>query len=381
MTESATRTEAPVVLIDEVRTRSGHRVGVATLNSEKTLNSLSLPMIEVLIPQLRAWRERRDIVMVLLRGAGDRAFCAGGDIQALYRSMRANHAAGRIVDGYADAFFEAEYRLDHALHVYPKPVLALGHGVVMGGGLGVFSASRYRLVTDRSRIAMPEVTIGLFPDAGASWILKRLPRAVALYLAATGSNLDAGDALAIGVATHAVRADAWQPLVGALADLDWRGDASDAAGIERCLERVRSTPAPGPLARNAKLIQACLSTWPESPAALASAIDGLASADPWLARGAQSLRRGCPTSVGIVLEQIRRVAALDLPHCFEMELVVATHCARNADFAEGVRALIVDKDNAPKFRFGSVEALDPAHVLAHFAPPWRENPLHDLEVS
>ena len=381
MNDGALRADESILLIDELPTRSGHCIGVVTLNSEKTLNSLSLPMIEILAPQLGAWRRRSDVVCVLLRGAGDRAFCAGGDIQALYRSMRANKAAGRIVDGYADAFFAAEYRLDYALHTYPKPVLAFGQGVVMGGGLGLFSAARYRLVTERSRIAMPEVTIGLFPDAGASWLLKGLPRAIALYLAATGSNLDAGDARLIGLGTHAVRTDAWPALLEALTAAHWRGDASDAECIEQCIVRVHAPPAPGPLERTAALVEAKLSSCPDSPAELARRIDALAPSDPWLARGAQTLRKGCPTSVGVVVEQIRRVAALDLAGCFRMELVVATHCARNDDFVEGVRALIVDKDNAPRFRFGSVDALDDAHVRAHFDPPWAQSPLHDLEAA
>jgi len=353
--DGALRADESIVLIDELPTRSGHCIGVVTLNSEKTLNSLSLPMIEILAPQLGAWRRRSDVVCVLLRGAGDRAFCAGGDIQALYRSMRANKAAGRIVDGYADAFFAAEYRLDYALHTYPKPVLAFGQGVVMGGGLGLFSAARYRLVTERSRIAMPEVTIGLFPDAG--------------------------DARLIGLGTHAVRTDAWPALLEALTAAHWRGDASDAECIEQCIVRVHAPPAPGPLERTAVLIEAKLSSCPDSPAELARRIDALAPSDPWLARGAQTLRKGCPTSVGVVVEQIRRVAALDLAGCFRMELVVATHCARNDDFVEGVRALIVDKDNAPRFRFGSVDALDDAHVRAHFDPPWAQSPLHDLEAA
>jgi len=200
-------------------------------------------------------------------------------------------------------------------------------------------------------------------------------------LAATGSQLDAGDALSIGLGTHAVRLDAWPSLVEALAEMQWRGDASDAERIEGCIAGVRASAPGGSLTRVAPQIERALASWSGPPRDLAQRIDALAATDPWLERGAQTLRRGCPTSVGIVIEQIERVAKLALADCFRMELVVATHCARNGDFREGVRALIVDKDNAPKFRFGSVDALDGAYVRSHFDPPWPRNPLHDLEVA
>src|SRR5262249_40007780 len=228
-----------VVLLEERRTRSGYCIASATLNFEKTLNSLSLPMIEILAPQLARWAERSDVVAIALRGAGDRAFCAGGDIQALYRGMSRNHAEGREVDDYPRRFFEAEYRLDYAIHRCAKPVIAFGHGVVMGGGLGLFSASAYRLVTDRSRVARPEVTIGLFPDAGASWILRSLPAAYAAWLGMTGTHLQAADALHIGLATHSIAAGAWSQLVESMRSAGWTGSSEgDRACIERCLAAV-----------------------------------------------------------------------------------------------------------------------------------------------
>ncbi len=193
--------DAPV-LLREQRTASGHKIGFAPLNAEATLNSLSLAMIRLLASQLARWAEDEETVCVLLDGAGERAFSAGGDIQALYRSMVRNHEAGEEVDPYAQTFFEAEYRLDHQLHTYPKPVLAWGSGIVMGGGLGLFSASTLRVVTQRARIAMPEITIGLFPDAGATRLLAGMARHQALFLALTASHMNAGDALRLGLATH-----------------------------------------------------------------------------------------------------------------------------------------------------------------------------------
>jgi len=368
-----------VVLFEEHDTASGHRLAIATLNFEKTLNSLSLQMIERLAPALAAWNDRDDVAAVLLRGAGERAFCAGGDIQALYRAMLRNHTARRSVDDYPDRFFCAEYALDHALHVSRKPVICFGHGVVMGGGLGLFSAARFRIVTERSRIAMPEVTIGLFPDAGASWILRGLPPSYAAFLGMTGAHMNAADALHIELATHAVASTAWPQLLDALLATRFDGSAGDVAAIAAA---IATCPAPAldasALATHRALLERAL---PELPDTLADTVDRLRSlpaADAWLTRALATLESGCPTSIGIVHEQLQRVGGLSLADAFRMELVIATHCARNPDFTEGVRALIIDKDNRPAWRFGTLAGLPNEYVLSHFVAPWPTNPLASL---
>jgi enoyl-CoA hydratase/carnithine racemase len=370
---------AAVVVLEERTTKSGHRLAIATLNFEKTLNSLSLPMIEILAPALARWNARDDVVAVLLRGAGERAFCAGGDIQALYRSMTANHAARAQVDDYPARFFEAEYRLDYAIHRSPKPVICFGHGVVMGGGLGLFSASRFRLVTERSRVAMPEVTIGLFPDAGASWILKGLPSAYAAWLGMTGTHLLAADALHIGLATHAIPASGWTMLVDRLADAPWRGAVSDAGYIEHCIEACgRPTLTDSALEAHRAPLETALPALPASLAETVSRLMALGGRDEWIDKGLAAMNGGCPTSVGIVHEQLVRVPVMSLADVFRMELNVANHCARNPDFAEGVRALIIDKDNIPAWRYGTLRELSHDYVLGHFASLWETHPLADL---
>jgi enoyl-CoA hydratase/carnithine racemase len=366
---------ADVVLFDERDTASGHRLGIATLNFEKTLNSLSLEMIE----RLAAWNGRDDVAAVILRGAGERAFCAGGDIQALYRAMLRNHAAGRLIDDYPDRFFRAEYALDHALHVSAKPVICFGHGVVMGGGLGLFSAARFRVVTERSRVAMPEVTIGLFPDAGASWILRNLTPAYAVFLGMTGAHMNAADALHIGLATHAVEATAWPQLLDALTATRFDGSVADDAAIAAALD---SCPVPAldasALALHRALLERAVPTLPDTLAETVDRLRSLPAGDAWLARAVATLGSGCPTSIGIVHEQLRRVGGLSLADAFRMELVIATHCARNRDFAEGIRALIIDKDNRPAWRYPTLAELPNEYVLSHFVAPWQTNPLASL---
>ena len=363
------------VLIAEHAAPGGRAVAEITLNVEATLNSLSLGMAHTIAAALRGWRNDGRIACVLIRGAGDRAFCAGGDIQALYAAMVKNHAAGRVVDDYPFQFFEHEYRLDYLIHTYPKPVVALGHGVVMGGGLGIYSASRFRLVTEGSRIACPEVTIGLFPDAGATWLLRNLNPAVALFLGCTGSHVNCADALAAGIATHSVAGASRQEVLAALGGVDYSGDSTD---FDRVGEALSALPG-------AELPETQLGAVPDSLsleggyADVADRIGGLAGASRWVDKGIATMRRGCPTSVGILIEQLRRAPGLDLADCFRLEMTVGTHCAHNGDFAEGVRALIIEKDNRPRWRYGDLDGLDAAHVLGHFEAPWPRNPLHDLE--
>ena len=314
------------ILFDECATRGGGAIGVATLNSPATLNALSTDMALALDRQLARWAAREAIVAVLLRGAGGRAFCAGGDIQDLHRAMAKNHAAGAWVDDGPDRFFEAEYRVDYRVHRFPKPIVAFGTGFVMGGGLGLWSGSSVRLATPTTRIG-------------------------------------AADALHIGLATHVVAAncDPLAALVAANGDPDAAFghdapavDAGDLAALEPVLrERVEAIPA------DARAAQATLGA--------------LAGANEFVDRALATLHGGCPTSVGIVCEQLRRAPALTLEDCFRLEMTLAGNCARFPDFAEGVRARIIDKDGAPRWRDG-----DQAHVLAHFEPPWAANPLADL---
>ena len=363
------------VLIEEHAAGDGRVVAEVTLNVAATLNSLSLRMARTIAATLRAWRDDERVACVLIRGAGDRAFCAGGDIQALYAAMVKNHAAGRVVDEYPFQFFEYEYRLDHLIHTYPKPVVAVGHGVVMGGGLGIFSAARFRAVTETSRIACPEVTIGLFPDAGATWLLRNIEPSIAVFLGCTGSHINGADALRIGLGTHSVAADARPRVLTALLGVQYADDGQDAERVAAALAGLPGAPLP----------DAQVDEIPDSLgvagsyADITQSIAALAGTNRWVDRGIATMQRGCPTSVGILIEQLRRAGALGLADCFRMEMTIATRCAHNADFVEGVRALIIEKDNRPAWRFGDIDGLDEAHVLGHFDPPWPQNPLHDLD--
>lgn len=371
---------APVLLFEHPAA-SGRIVAEARLNSESTLNALSLDMIDILSPALKRWGADDRVAAVLLTGAGDRAFSAGGDIQALYHAMLKNHSAGAIVDSYPYAFFEREYRLDYQLHTFRKPVVSLGHGIVMGGGLGIFSGARYRIVTEKSRIALPEVSIGLFPDAGATILLGRLPVAAATFIAMTGSHINGADARLTGLATHAVAAAARDQVRECLLALDWGASIGEQADlIDAALAALTASSAP--VMPAAQIVDVPDSLHPGgSPVEVAGRIAALAGRSAWIDKGIATMNAGCPTSLGIVVEQLRRAPGLSLGDSFRLEMTVATHCANHPDFAEGVRALLIDKDNSPRWRHAGLNALPLSYVAEHFSPPWARNPLDDLETA
>ena len=363
------------VLVAEINCGSDFVIGHAQLNVESTLNSLSLEMVRALVPALESWRHRDDIVAVLITAAGERAFCAGGDIQALYRAVSKNQDAGTTVDPYPYDFFAEEYRLDHALHTYPKPVMTLGQGIVMGGGLGIFGGSSHRVVTETSRLAVPEITIGLFPDAGGTWTLGRMPPAWASFLGMTGSHVNAADALACGLATHLVAQEHRLDVCAGLRDLRWSQDAEHNSQILSEYLSIQDEPTTAPSELQAVPLRDVVV---DDLGREVAHLNELAGVSKWVDRGLNNLAKGCPTTAGIVLEQLRRVPELGLGDSFRLELNVATHCARNPDFREGVRALLIDKDNSPAWQFGSIESLDWAYVLSHFEPSWDVHPLADL---
>ncbi|WP_334167975.1 enoyl-CoA hydratase/isomerase family protein, partial [Achromobacter mucicolens] len=188
------------VLFEERSAANGMRFGIATLNAPQTLNGLSLEMVDLLADRLDAWARDPGVALVVLQGAGDKAFCAGGDLHGLYRSMTENTGKPSWSNTYARTFFEREYRLDYRIHTYPKPVLCWGHGIVMGGGIGLMMGASHRVVSETSRLAMPEVSIGLFPDVGGSWLLNRMPGRSGVFLALTGAQLNTSDAFFAGLA-------------------------------------------------------------------------------------------------------------------------------------------------------------------------------------
>lgn len=375
--------QAPV-LFEERASANGKRVGVATLNAPKTLNGLSLEMTRLLDAQLRTWADDAAIACVVLQGAGEKAFCAGGDLHGLYRSMRDyrdSGAADITANTYAAAFFEEEYRLDFFIHTYPKPLLCWGHGIVMGGGIGLMSGASHRVVTERSKLAMPEITVGLFPDVGGSWLLARVPRGAGLFLALTGAPLNAGDAIYAGLVDVYLDSSRHEALLQALAAEPWSGDAAaDRDALTALLKRMASKPAPGPLQSHAALIDELVDA-----GSLEAVVAAIAAApsddDPWLQTAQATLAAGAPGSARLAWELQRRAATLSLAETFRLECIAALHAAAHGDFAEGIRALLIDKDRRPRWEPATLAQATPAWAEGFFSEPrWPQgrHPLHDL---
>lgn len=370
------------VLFEERAAADGRVVAFARLNAERALNSLSREMIDALQAQLDVWATRDDVVCVVLHGAGEKAFCAGGDVIGLYKAMT---ASGETPSADAEAFFAHEYRLDHTVHRFPKPLLCWGNGTVMGGGLGVMAGASHRVVTERSKIAMPEVTIGLFPDVGASWFLGRMPQRIGLFLGLTTTPLQPGDALWLGLADYRIASSERDALFDALTGLDWQGERNvDDAVLARALRDFEdSAAADDARAKSALFAHQSTIARLTDVATVAEFCDRLtaqAEADDWFAHGAKAIASASPMSLAVVYAQLARDPKLSIEDVFRRELAVAIACTRGPDFAEGIRALLVEKDKNPQWSPATLDAVDAAAVAAYFELPddYDTHPLADL---
>uniref|UniRef100_UPI0033428318 enoyl-CoA hydratase/isomerase family protein n=1 Tax=Castellaniella defragrans TaxID=75697 RepID=UPI0033428318 len=375
-----------IMLFDEIETASGHRVGLATLNSPQTLNGLSLAMCERLDARLRAWQDDPDIAAVLLDGAGGKAFCAGGDLHSLYRSMLENSGGDAWGNVYARQFFEVEYRLDFMIHCYRKPLICWGSGIVMGGGVGLMMGASHRIVTETTRFAMPEVTIGLYPDVAGTWMLSRLPRGIGTFLALTGAQLGAADCLRLGLADRVCRSTALADLRAALAATAWSADPQAHAGqVDRLIDNLAAPEigqAPGPVQVHFDAIRAACdrADFAEICAAIRAWGD---HDDPWLVRAAATFAAGSPGSARLGHTLVERMRPLSLADVFRAEYVASLHCVAEGDFQEGIRALLIDKDKSPRWRPATHAQADVQWVERFFRRPWPEgqpHPLADLQA-
>jgi enoyl-CoA hydratase/carnithine racemase len=356
-------------------------IAFVTLNRPASLNALSFEMVQELYERLRDFARDGGVQAVLMRGSGGRAFCAGGDLRALYNSRKESGSLH-------EAFFVAEYRLDYLLHRYPKPVVALADGITMGGGMGLVQGSSLRIVSEGTRMAMPEVGIGLFPDVGGSYFLSRLPGALGPYLALTGAQIRAADALYARLADAYLTAAAIAGLEAAFADLAWSADAAgtlaDAIGTLAGADAspsLQARTAAAPLAALRPAIDLHFAR-----KSVTGILDSLRSETragyaEWAEQTLKSLQSRSPTMLSVSLRQLQRGSALSLADCFRMELGMVRQCFVQGDFMEGVRALIIDKDGAPRWQPDRIEAVDPAEVEAFFQDHWAgvTHPLANLE--
>lgn len=353
-----------VVLFDEIKTAGGQRFAVATLNAPASLNSLSVAMVRLLTPKLREWAADDGIVGVLLDAAGEKAFCAGGDLRQLYQTLL---DCGPERNTYAEDFFREEYELDHLIHTFPKPFMCWGHGIVMGGGVGLLAGASHRVMTLQSRIAMPEINIGLYPDVGGSWFLRRTPGRTGLFLALTAANINAADTIFCGLADVLVPQERKADVVGAIAATTWQGgDArADRATLSRILAQAgEGTEMPASKVRSHyDLINALMAG--DDLLDIAKRLRDLQSEDPWLQTAARTFAKGAPSSAALSFELWQRVSRMSLAEVFRLEYRASLGFCAHRDFAEGIRAVLVDKDRNPRWNPATLEEITPAFIEDH----------------
>lgn len=370
------------VLFEVMACNNGKQIGVATLNRPKTLNGLSLEMTRLLDAKLKDWLVDEHIAMVILRGQGEKAFCAGGDLHSLYHEMQAHAGQPARANQYVCDFFAEEYALDFLIHTYAKPILVWGDGIVMGGGMGLMAGASHRVVTERSRLAMPEISIGLFPDVGGSWLLAKAPGRTGVFLGLTGAQIGASDAILAGMADHVLASDGFETLMAELKQTPWQTRYEDFQALTDVLGRLSLTDVPtGPLRQHFDLIQHTCEGYELE--AITQKLALLAEHDdPWLSRAAKTYMAGCPATARLSWILWRCARQLSLADVFRMEWGVAIQCAASGTFQEGIRAVLIDKDRSPKWQpptlaetagdwcnpYFSVSLDDPEHPLLYLGP-------------
>lgn len=336
----------------EITTEIIGTAGVITLDKPETLNALTQDMVRVIAGAIERWRDDARVRHVVIHASGGRAFSAGGDIRNLYVRGRSHYDATL-------EFFAEEYRLNVAIREYSKPYIALIDGIVMGGGVGVSVNGRYRVGTENIRFAMPEVGIGFFPDVGGTWFLPRFPGQYGRYCALTGARLKQDEAMATGVLTHTIAADALASLFDALTETE------DAVA---CLAELCSESPSAPSLPNQDAIDACFDE--ETVEGILRRLEATTDEHrDFCAATAATLRSKSPTSLKIALRQMQVGATATFRECMKAEYRIVSHVLKGEDFYEGVRATIVDKDNAPQWRPSLLEDISADDIDLYFEAP------------
>jgi enoyl-CoA hydratase len=343
-------TDEPEVLFERHGT-----AGLITLNRPQALNAVTLVMVRALRRQLDAWRDDPAVTRVVVMGAGERAFSAGGDLRQVYELGRSGRQEDALI------YWREEYALNAVIKYYPKPYVALLDGIVMGGGVGVSVHGSHRVASDKFLFAMPEVNIGFFPDVGATWFLPRMPGECGTYCALTGERLRVDDSVASGVATHRVPPTRFGELLEGLC-----GNVS----VDTMLGAFAVPAGGGPVAAQAGVIDKLFAG--DTVESILQNLDTAAASGEatgaWAEGVAKTIRSRSPTSLKIALAEVRRGKTMSFEECMRTEFRIVSRIVYGHDFYEGVRAVILDKDNKPQWRPASLADVAPADVERYFAP-------------
>lgn len=385
----------PLVLAEEISTTvDGCRIGIMTLNSAKTMNAVDLEMVNLIDDILARWQRDEKIVAVIMKGAGEKAFCAGGDIRQLYTSMKAE---GDQYLTYADDFFKGEYSKNYRVHKFGKPLIAWGHGFVMGGGLGLFIGANHKVGTETLKLAWPEIRIGLFPDVAGSYYLSRLPFPIGHWMALTGSQMNAQDCKSVGLINYCLKNDDLAALIEQLKQQPWQSNkAMNNQYVRDLLKQfeVQGGQADFPdsqLTANKEAINELFA--PFQGQHIASLHDNkvlleqfrqtfsqLKHENSWFNQGRENFFAGCPGTAHLIMQQLQLGKNMTLKEVVMWELALALQSVRHPDFAEGIRAMVVDKDFKPNWQHASIADVPASWVEGLMSPLWSdgEHPFSQL---
>ncbi|MCR9909142.1 enoyl-CoA hydratase/isomerase family protein [Vibrio campbellii] len=368
------------VTISEIDCLDGvHRIGIATLDNTASLNALTYDMLAELNDQLIEWQDDPDLVCVILNGAGEKAFCAGGDVRTMYHVM--HEKSKEETAEFCSNYFSLEYECDYLIHTYQKPIIGWGEGIVMGGGMGLFMGTSHRVVTPKSRLAMPEINIGLYPDVGGTWFLSQIDPEVGLFLGLTGAMVNSSDAVTIGLAEWLLLEEQYPALLEELKQVAW--GSTDAKSLVSALlqlmeeEVIDSKPTTQICPYLDQIKEACKGSDLNQIAQRIQAIEG---GTQWLEIAQKSFASGSPITAHICFRQVKEYHRLSLADCFRLELTLSVRSSLLGEFEEGVRSRLVDKDGNPKWMFNSVSEVDESVIDTLFTSLWseEEHPLAQL---
>jgi enoyl-CoA hydratase/carnithine racemase len=285
---------------------------------------------------------------------------------------------------FAEAFFEREYRLDYKIHKYSKPIICWVDGITMGGGVGLMLGCDYRFSTERTRFAMPEIGVGLFPDVGFTYFIDTLPKNIGLYMMLTATQLNAADTQLVGLTNNYISVTAKDSFTKAITELDWSDDLQKNSEIlDLCIKNFKEMPLSkegfpeSQLESRLESVQALMSA--DNLVDISKNILTNSTPDEWFKRGIKGLVNGCPTSAHIIWEQCNFEKSKNLKEVFKFELDLAIQITRHPDFTEGIRAVIIEKDNQPQWSYAEINKLPREWIEEHLEPAWNKNPLDDLE--
>ena len=380
------------VSFTELDCSSGHKIGVAELDNTASLNALTLDMLKQLKEKLEQWQADDDIVCVFLEGAGEKAFCAGGDVRAMYHAMQADslnkvnksEKEVSIAQEFLTEYFTVEYDCDYLIHRYRKPLIVWGEGIIMGGGIGLYIGASHRVTTPKSRLAMPEISIGLYPDVGGTWFLNQLPTGIGLFLALTGAPINASDALDLKLADHLLLPQQKQAVLQQLQTNPWRGVEDNHTLVTELLDNfgqssLREHQASQLIPYFAQIQAACSGVDLNVICQQIAAIDGMGR---WMETAKATLAAGSPITAHICFRQLTYCQRLSLAECFKLELTISVRCGLLGEFEEGVRARLIDKSGEPNWKFKTVEEVESSVIDTLFTPLWSnaDHPLTYLDT-